>query len=534
MSIVLSCGHRNSGYDFAHKVLLASGLGAAHPSPVQQLSPEDMSQAMFDAYKISPDDPDQFGQIRPGKFWETMVNDFMSANMTVTDWGWADAKSIQLLDYWRQFDNLCKFVLVYSSPAYALAGLLMETRPSPELVRKTMSLWLVENSRMLNFYFANKDRAILVNVSSFASDAGSLVALAKEKLGLELADLSGEALALAHDSLLDLMASPLVADYASCQELFQEMESAADLPSAEDSSDSSSLSCLAWDSYRAACKQIEVRSSELAQLAEKSKLLSQQLEEQRAVLGQKDQETTLLSLQLEQSYEDQASAGTACLATAESEQLKDLARENELLQLQLLQLQEELEYYFKKSQNEPAKAQAKQQEGSAQPKAEAEPKPKGGTEAKPKSGVKVDLRQFIDGSNWWNAEADGRWAGPATKSLLRLPALSRGSYRMEIDVVDAMDIEILRGMKIAVDGKSVAWKSDDALLGPWASFAKAFKKKLHYPQKLTALVRIGKDQEGKDLPLTLTFPKTLSPAAKGSDDMRDLAVRVRQIKLSAL
>ncbi|WP_162916298.1 hypothetical protein [Cohaesibacter haloalkalitolerans] len=531
MSIVLSCGHRNSGYDFAHRVLLASGLGAAHPTPVQHLSPEAMSQAMFDAYKISPDDPDQFGQIRPGKFWETMVNDFMSANMTMTDWGWADAKGVQLLDYWKQFDNLFKFVLVYSSPAYALASLLVENRPDPELVSKTMSLWLVENSRMLNFYFANKDRAILVNVASFASDAGSLVALAKEKLGLELAAPTGEALALAHDSLLDLMASPLVADYAACQELFQEMESAADLPSADGSSDGSSLSCLAWESYRAACKQIEIRSSELAQLAEKSKLLSRQLEDQRTVLGQKDQESALLSLQLEQSYEDQASAGAARSATAESEQLKDLARENELLQLQLLQLQEELEYYFKKSQSAPAKAQAKQ---PAQSKAEAGGKSNNGKETKPKPGVKVDLKQFIDGSNWWNAEADGRWAGPATKSLLRLPALSQGSYRMEIDIVDAMDIEILRGMKIALDGKPIAWKSDAALLGPWASFAKAFKKKLRYPLTLSALVRIGKDQDGKDLQLTLTFPKTLSPAAKGLDDMRDLAVRVRQVKLSAL
>jgi hypothetical protein len=105
---------------------------------------------------------------------------------------------------------------------------------------------------------------------------------------------------------------------------------------------------------------------------------------------------------------------------------------------------------------------------------------------------------------------------------------------MEIDVVDAMDIEILRGMKIVLDGKPVAWKSDNALLGPWASFAKIFKKKLRYPQTLRAFVRIGKDQEGKDLQLTLTFPKTLSPAAKGSDDTRDLAVRVRQVKLTAL
>ena len=130
----------------------------------------------------------------------------------------------------------------------------------------------------------------------------------------------------------------------------------------------------------------------------------------------------------------------------------------------------------------------------------------------------VDLRREIDGKNWHAAETDGRWAGPETLSTIRLPVMGQGKYKLEIDVVDAMDPTILHGMEVSLCGERV-------------TLSKAGRS---YPTIISG------DAVGRSLPgartweVQLRFPRLESPAEHGSDDRRLLAVRIRSIRLRLL
>jgi len=198
--------------------------------------------------------------------------------------------------------------------------------------------------------------------------------------------------------------------------------------------------------------------------------------------------------------------------------LDETAQESELQLLQLHQVQEELELYFQKYQ-EAIKSENKQENDTEND----------GDSAKIEKVI--DLRQFVDGNNWHYAEHDGRWAGPGTQSALCIDKIDEGSYRFEIDVVDAMSPNILRGMKVAFNGKPLHFKWQGALASQWAPLAKLLKKTSpNYPLLLTGRVSITPADIKNGPKLSFNFPETISPAAHGSDDLRRLAVRVRKVR----
>ena len=132
--------------------------------------------------------------------------------------------------------------------------------------------------------------------------------------------------------------------------------------------------------------------------------------------------------------------------------------------------------------------------------------------------VLIDLRDAVRGSNWYAPEPDGSWAGPAQTSTIQMPALRKGKYDILIDVVDAMDASIIQGLQASLAGQPLE-----------------FKKEIH---DKSAVLRARVD--AKQLPavhewtLQLDFPAVVSPAAHGSDDTRQLAVRVKTIKFKAV
>jgi hypothetical protein len=144
-----------------------------------------------------------------------------------------------------------------------------------------------------------------------------------------------------------------------------------------------------------------------------------------------------------------------------------------------------------------------------------------GKAASPKthlSEVALDMRGEIDGTNWYWAEHDGRWAGPGTDGTLRLPAMGPGHYELILEVVDAMDPEILAGMKVTLCG------------GP-ISLARKGKS---YPAVLTGVALIEDRETNGTWDVAFRFPNLVSPAQHGSTDTRQLAIRLRSVRLRAL
>lgn len=211
--------------------------------------------------------------------------------------------------------------------------------------------------------------------------------------------------------------------------------------------------------------------------------------------------------QMTQAREGHAKLATAQLHASEA-RAAQLAQENEFLLLQLHQVQGDLERYFLQYRDLVGKGRQTQ----------VQPGIPAGLASQP-AEVVFDLRRGFNGDNWYNAEHDGRWAGPKEISSIKLPQLPGGHYEVLFDVVDAMDPEILLGMEASLNGKPLRLNDD------WEGF----------PAGLHA--RFATEQLA-DSPLwefQFKFPKLISPAQHGgSDDERRLAIRMRSVKLSLL
>jgi hypothetical protein len=127
----------------------------------------------------------------------------------------------------------------------------------------------------------------------------------------------------------------------------------------------------------------------------------------------------------------------------------------------------------------------------------------------------IDLRRGFEGTNWYEVERDGCWAGPGSLSTLRLPPLPPLTYELALDIVDAMDPAIVANLQLSVNGQAIAQAvGQEGYAAP-------------------AVTRFN----AADVParavweLQLRFHSLMSPAQHGSDDHRKLAIRLRAVTL---
>ena len=178
-----------------------------------------------------------------------------------------------------------------------------------------------------------------------------------------------------------------------------------------------------------------------------------------------------------------------------------LTQENELLLAQLQQVQDELKrHHLQSKRDSDLRAQASLPSGVT---------------LNQLTQATIDLRGKINGDNWYDAEQDGRWAGPGQVSTLVLPALTVGQYQLALEVVDAIEPEVLNGMTLSLNGNPLAIKRRRR--GSLTLVTAKFSSKTSTP--------------GEKWKLELSFPRLLSPAERGSDDDRTLAVRVRTLSI---
>ena len=161
---------------------------------------------------------------------------------------------------------------------------------------------------------------------------------------------------------------------------------------------------------------------------EQTKLATERQAQIQKLTQSRDEQTKLATerqaqiQKLTQSRDEQTKLAAERLALAiPSNKQAELTQENELLMLQLHQVQEELEHYFLQWQELSDKGVASAEETTAfinrfwckhQP-----------------SEVVIDFRDEIEGDNWYDAEPDGRWAGPGKVSTVETACVAQGAIR---------------------------------------------------------------------------------------------------------
>jgi hypothetical protein len=640
MKIVLTCGDPLSGYADVHLALLAAGLQAARVSRQEKLSAMALQQkicAAHDADALYGQEP---VQLAPGVVWHSLCVDLFMANLDVDAWGWADHATINLLDFWRDFDPQTRFVLVYSSPERTIGRLLNGANGSSGLdVEAAIGAWVHYNRAMLRFFLRNRDRCALVNTEalSLVSPSSRLLSFLPGDLGERLPDVVQAASLDATDPVIRKLAPELLASMPHAEALYQELEASADIATPSTARDLVTVQSVLEQYFSVKVKLVEAD----ARAIESQVLISalqEQVDEQHDTVVQKTQlqaamqktnqqletqvlqyrsqvaqllddvakargestesagareENALLLLQLHQVQEEletvflretqaqqlrsEAQAGaveralqlSALQDRLEEERKKALEKdrlhqaaqegrvksekevqqlrsqatqlqqdavkarqeaaagreskeENALLLMQLHQVQEELETYFLKYQELASKRDSDGATAGTSAQGAV-------SDVKLADKIEVDLRGQIDGDNWYYAEADGRWAGPHSKSVLRFPAPTPGRYQLVLGVVGAMDPDIVRDMKISFNEQLLAHK------GPreWTFMHKLFRRK-RYPATVVATVDVAEQPSGSTVGVELEFTRLISPVSRGSDDKRQLAVRVQYARLVML
>ncbi|WP_181337839.1 hypothetical protein [Hyphomicrobium methylovorum] len=388
-------------------------------------------------------------------------------------------------------------------------------------------------------------------------------------------------------------------DAKEADALFQELESVAQVPSFA-TMDARTLACRAWSENHAQAKRIEslgfgknlARTQHETQQQENERLL-QKLEDgredaaelsarlQRVELAHQSLQTEHSELKTKFRQAQDAREGEPRISSASASQgkashgevitlqakLAEADKRADLLLLQLQQVQDELEHYFLKYRELSGKATPSEASdatptqlppASVKTIADVATAPAVGKAANASpsntnktvsataktTNLTIDMRHFIDGENWYFAEDDGRWSGPGTKSVLRMPPLSKGRYSLELDIVDAMSAEIVHGLRATLDGKPLSLRfknlgrKNGAGSGAMASVKQLYKEVWRrepvWPVRASGELEIDTPTTERRSTLELQFPNVISPASRGGLDDRALAIRLKQARICSI
>jgi hypothetical protein len=289
-----------------------------------------------------------------GRMWEQLAAQIFFANVGSPLWGWADARSVQWLDFWAAFEPNIYFVLVSSPPEYLLAHTLEKDAPHGSL-QSMLQTWQIQHERMLRFYHQNSRRAVLIDVRSALMHPQALIDHCRRAWRLPLHALKdGRVGKIEVPATARYVAQRLRGEQPEIDAVYRELL-ASQTPIAEGDAlledTPTGPDALIQDYRRLQSRIAEIQREGQRQAAEQKKQID-------ALTQARDQQAKLAAERHKQI--DDLNHATAALEqekTTISSRLEELQRhhndlkeENELLLLQLHQAQEELEQHFLQGQ----------------------------------------------------------------------------------------------------------------------------------------------------------------------------------------
>lgn len=484
MSVIISCSFLPSVCMTIEQLLESSGVKRAKPTERHDHNAAEIVTRICMAI-----DDTSVTRIQPGRAWEIVAADLLLANASSPLWGWACPENLCLLDFWAGFEPQAQFLLVYISPEEALAGIL--TRESEDFTQQAeaeLERWADYHTAMLDFKHRNRDRAWLVSADTLRCGLDDeqiatlqpLLVNAPLPKAFRLEDRSSS-------QVLAFVLNALVACSARASEVDTEFRLATDIPDGP-------ISDIFYGRIAAALREFAELEAASDQFSQRSPSLSETRE--------------------------------------------PAEEEVKLLQMQLRQVQDELKYYFLRYQEIldidrtfPIGTEAQFKKPVLAAASHVANFLNSIRSVDGEGKLIVDMRDVVDGTNWYNAEHDGRWAGPESKSSIRV-YLDSGQYHFEVDIVDAMEPELLSKMDLAVDGIAVPVSRVDHvdLTGPLAPLRRLrgqMRDAPPYPVRLKGRIEVNGDDKARTI--TFGFPRAISALERVANDDRQLTVRFQKL-----
>lgn len=118
----------------------------------------------------------------PGKLWEQLASAIYLPNLSTPLWGWADARSVWLLDFWMAFDPKLHFVFVTISSLDALAGQLANgCGENGQGLASFPAIWENHHQQLLRFHHRHPRRTMLVDAAQCLTHPEALIATCAER-----------------------------------------------------------------------------------------------------------------------------------------------------------------------------------------------------------------------------------------------------------------------------------------------------------------------------------------------------------------
>lgn len=339
----------------------------------------------------------------PSRLWEQVAIDLLLSNIDQPVWSWANARSIDALDFWAQLDTNIRFVLLCQTPQQAVAELFAANTGTEADEAHQLALWQQRHQALLRFHLRHPERSVLVWADQARQAPHVLAAhvVQQWQLPLQPDAVIATAQPLPHNAVQLQLAAQLVARHPQHQELERELHAsvqpllAAEANPAQGQPAAPTAQLLVQhylqladrSAEQAALQQKQQEADNLLQeLHRVQELLAQQLEQYQAEQAAKSEAIHQRNL-IAQAHKDvqaqldaatraqqaEAAAKAALQKTQADQQakldaltqthtktvadLQEAQQEGELLLQQLHQVQEELEKYYLNHQAAQAEVQ---------------------------------------------------------------------------------------------------------------------------------------------------------------------------------
>lgn len=287
MKILVVCGSPLAGWEAVGPVLAEAGLAEALPDQTRRMSMDTWHEQVCGIYDESLAGTGARTRIRPGKIWQDILTDLVLVNASRPVWGWLDARSTWLLDFWRELDSQTRFLCLYRSPGASLAHRAVKAGETLDIV-PALHEWMEYHRELLRFCAQNPERALLVNADEALRDPSALIMLCQTALGLPLRvpasgfsvvpSGAGEA---SQPVLVELLLENLLASSPDAPDLFQEIEAQSRMPAPGVPAVSTDRAAQAFQAYLDIAGTLRRTGQECHQAQEESARLLQDLEQQR-------------------------------------------------------------------------------------------------------------------------------------------------------------------------------------------------------------------------------------------------------------